>query len=167
MKVYIMSAEHFSVPGVVVKVCASRGLAVAEGIACTNIILKDCEGFDLVSTEEQMDAAIERIQEIHGAAHCYVNIDEHDLIEDRPWSERAPRQWAMIERVNRIALEQDEPWGLFVCGDGMIVIEWDQDRLKAQPARSATWYVEERAKLRSLPHEIALGLHGMVMTEER
>ena len=80
MRVYTMQAEHFAVPGIIFKICATRELAVAEAIAHTNIILKDCEGFELVSTEREMEEAIAIIQNVHGAAHCYVEIDEHDVI---------------------------------------------------------------------------------------
>lgn len=81
------------------------------------------------------------------------------------WPDRAPRQWALIERINQIAAAQDEGWALFVCSDGMIVIEADTDAEK--PAEDAYSYVERRARMRSIPHEAALGLHGMMMTEER
>lgn len=85
MKAYLMQAEHYNVPGIVVRICATRQLAVAEALACANIMLSDANQahnarHPLVDTEDAMTSAIEKLQEEHGAAHCYVEISEHDVI---------------------------------------------------------------------------------------
>ena len=77
--VFLMMAEHYSTPGLVVRVCATRARAVSEAIACVNVMLKD-NGDPLVATESAMEFALERLQDEHGAAHCYAEISEHEVV---------------------------------------------------------------------------------------
>ena len=74
----------------------------------------------------------------------------------------ADRQWTLIERINRLCA--DEGWILMVCGDGMVVIDTDEDAPNAKG--NAFSYVEGRADGGSLVHQVAHGLHGMIMTED-
>lgn len=77
--VYLMMAEHFAVPGLVVRVCATRARAVSEAIACVNVMLKD-NGDKRIATEAEMEAALELLQDEHGAAHCYAEISQHEVV---------------------------------------------------------------------------------------
>lgn len=79
MKVFIMQAEHFSVPGVVTRVCRSRDRAIIEAIACVNIMLAD-KGERAVNTEEGFTSALNKLQEEYGAENCYADISEHEVI---------------------------------------------------------------------------------------
>jgi hypothetical protein len=79
MKVYLMIAEHYSIPGVVTRVCDTWDKAVAEAIECVNAMLRD-SGRKPVETQAEMDAALERLQDEHGAAYCYAEISEHTVI---------------------------------------------------------------------------------------
>lgn len=96
-KIYLMTSEHFSTPGLVVRVCASRDLAVKEAIACVNIMLSD-SGVKSVMTEPDMIVAINYLQGIHGAAFCYADISEQEIIGSLDPQGR----WA-IELVGTIA----------------------------------------------------------------
>jgi hypothetical protein len=80
MKTYLLMAEHQTTPGIVVKVFANYALALCEALELANIMLKDA-GLGTVSDKNSMYAAIEYLQDEHGAAHCYVDITEHDVIE--------------------------------------------------------------------------------------
>lgn len=79
MKVYLMAAEHFSTPGLVIRICASRELAVKEALACVNIMLADSKMKPVID-EADMEVALTYLQNVHGAAHCYAEISEHALI---------------------------------------------------------------------------------------
>jgi hypothetical protein len=76
--VYAVTAEHPSVPGIITKVCATREKAVAEAIAFVNIILVGC-GMKPVMTAD-MNVAIDYLQNVNGAAHCYADVVEHEVI---------------------------------------------------------------------------------------
>ncbi|WP_166297173.1 hypothetical protein [Bradyrhizobium sp. 2S1] len=91
--------------------------------------------------------------------HAVITAIANALVS---WPDKAPRQWALIDRINTEC--SGEGWALFVCGDGMIVIDHDRD---ATIERLDPYdYVASRAERGSTFHQIALGLHGMVMTEE-
>jgi hypothetical protein len=84
MTIHLMTAEHYATPGLVVRVCATRVKAVAEALACVNIMLADMRKYSVdwpaVDTEAAMEAAIERLQDYHGAEHCYADISEHEVL---------------------------------------------------------------------------------------
>ena len=70
MKVYVLCAEHYSVPGIVLKLFDHEDKAKAECVELVNIMLDD-------SRLPRADAAnwegcLAVLQDIHGAAHCYV-----------------------------------------------------------------------------------------------
>lgn len=79
MKIYLVTAEHQTTPGIIVKACADRSIAVREAITLINVMLKD-DGWRPVETESEMECALEALQNNHGAAHCYVTIDEETVI---------------------------------------------------------------------------------------
>lgn len=167
IKVHVMTAEHFEVPGIRMKVCASQAHAFAEALSCVNDIRADAglKPVKSITSDEDIEKAMAPVQDTYGAANCYVDITECDIIGEIPWSERSPKQWAMIQRINSGV--NGERWALFVCGDGMIVAEWDADQGGSQPSENPLDFIEDRARAGSLLHQIALGLHGMTMTEEQ
>ena len=79
MKVHLMIAEHYSNPGLVVRVCCTREKALSEALVCVNIMLKDSDMKPVIS-EADMQIAIKYLQDLHGAAHCYAEISEHEVI---------------------------------------------------------------------------------------
>lgn len=80
MKVYLMIAEHHSIPGIVTRVCSTRGKAIFEALACVNMMLEGSDWPLATTAEGDMDMALEFLQDTHGAAHCYAEISEHDVI---------------------------------------------------------------------------------------
>jgi hypothetical protein len=77
--VYLLLAEHYATPGLVVRACATRERAVNEALACVNIMLAD-KGRAPVESESAMLTALDRLQGEHGAAHCYAEISEHEVL---------------------------------------------------------------------------------------
>lgn len=79
MKIYLVTAEHFHVPGLIQKAFATEALAVAEAVEITNIMLKDSDWQPLASPV-QWRHHVERLQDKHGAQYCYVEISEIDVV---------------------------------------------------------------------------------------
>lgn len=77
-KVYLMEAEHYYVPGRVVRICATRELAVKEALACVNVMLSD-DGSKPVDNEEAMQAALTYLRANHDG-DCYAEITEHEVL---------------------------------------------------------------------------------------
>ena len=80
MQVYLVTAEHYSVPGIIVRVAATKERAIWEALLAANIMLRDA-GMARVSDESSMNAALERLQDEKGAAHCYVEISMHEVLQ--------------------------------------------------------------------------------------
>lgn len=120
---------------------------------------------------QAIKAELDRQGVKHHVAHHHLSagnaIDLHALIPVIAsalvsWPERAPRQWALIERINMSC--GGEGWALFVHDDGQVAIETDtESNIERLDAYS---YVEERADRGSFYHQIARGMHGMMLTEE-
>lgn len=79
MRVFILSAEHFEVPGLVLQAHASHASAVSEAVGLVNTMLTD-SGWQPLASPIQWQHHVERLQDRHGAAHCYVEIDEKELV---------------------------------------------------------------------------------------
>lgn len=79
MKIQLVIAEHFSVPGVIIKAFCSLADATNEAVDLTNVMLTD-HGDAPDADADNWQSRIERLQDYHGAAHCYVEIVETDLI---------------------------------------------------------------------------------------
>lgn len=82
MKVWIVEGEHHSVPGIIVKVCASRTLADLEAVVLVNVIRKDL-GFEPDCTPDDWEDKLEEVKT--DAADLYnempsVEISEHEVI---------------------------------------------------------------------------------------
>lgn len=85
MKVWIVEGEHHYVPGIVVKVCASKTLADLEALELVKIILND-----IVDEEEAVNATVDNWEdELERMKVAYadhfnsmprVEISEHEVI---------------------------------------------------------------------------------------
>jgi hypothetical protein len=83
-KVWIVEGDHHVVPGLVVKVCASKTLADLEAVALVKIILHDLGGGQDVTIdnwEESLEAAKVEYAD-HYNEMPRVEISEHDVIGD-------------------------------------------------------------------------------------
>lgn len=78
MIVHVLAAEHFHVPGLVMKVFATVEAARREAADVTNIMLAD-NGNTERATAEDWATYMERLQEQHGAQFCYVEISAHTV----------------------------------------------------------------------------------------
>lgn len=83
MKIHLLTAEHFSVPGLVTKAFATPQAATAEAVDLTNLMLKDSDWRPL-ATPVQWQHHVERLQDYHGAQYCYVEIAELDVSGETP-----------------------------------------------------------------------------------
>jgi hypothetical protein len=79
MKIQLVIPEHFSVPGVIIKAFVSLADATKECIELTNVMLSDHGGAADANSETWQDR-VAQLQDYHGAAHCYVDLIETDLI---------------------------------------------------------------------------------------
>lgn len=79
MHIHILTAEHFHVPGIITEAHISQSTATVKAVELVNLMLKDTR-WEQDATAENWQAKIECLQEYHGAAHCYVEIVEHELI---------------------------------------------------------------------------------------
>lgn len=82
MKVWIVEGEHHIVPGLIVKVCASKTLADLEAVAIVKIILKDLGGAADVHPDNWEQVLEERTVEYadHYDEMPRVEITEHEVI---------------------------------------------------------------------------------------
>lgn len=78
MKIYLVTAEHFSVPGLINKPFATMEGATAEAVALANIMLEDSSRA-ADATADNWEARMLDLQDYHGAAHCFVEITPADL----------------------------------------------------------------------------------------
>lgn len=78
MTIYLVSAEHFSNPGLVLKAFHTMDGANAEAVELTNIMLKD-DGKAPCTLADWQDA-LEQLQDTHGAQYCYVDITPLDVL---------------------------------------------------------------------------------------
>lgn len=82
MTVWIVEGEHHIVPGLIVKVCASKTLADLEAVALVKIILKDLGDETDVrpdNWEECLEAAMVDYID-HYNEEPRVEISEHEVI---------------------------------------------------------------------------------------
>jgi hypothetical protein len=86
--VYLCEGEHWSVPGRRSSVHATREGAVSKAVELVNIMVGDHnDGLVDEEKDEALPAAtvdtwedtINTIQDIHGAAHCYVEVTEEQV----------------------------------------------------------------------------------------
>lgn len=73
--IHLVTAEHFEVPGLIQKAFASRALADIEAADLVNIMMKD-SGWKPTAKPDAWEKQYDRLQDYHGAAHCYVEVTE-------------------------------------------------------------------------------------------
>lgn len=78
-KIHILTAEHFHVPGLIVRAYRTYDNAEREAVELVNIMLKD-SGKPQDATRENWLDHHEALQSEYGAAHCYVVVDELELL---------------------------------------------------------------------------------------
>lgn len=84
MKIFTVICSHPSVPGVQIVPCASLAIANDEAARLINIVRADSTGFDPLpaeATAETWEPVLEQLQDWHGAAHCWLDINESLLAE--------------------------------------------------------------------------------------
>ncbi len=78
MKIYLVTAEHFGVPGRIIKPFDSNAKARKEAASLVRLMLKDTPASaklpTLAEDDDEFQAALEALENYHGAAHCYVEI---------------------------------------------------------------------------------------------
>lgn len=77
MKIFVLTAEHFEVAGLVLRTFATMDGAVSAAVEVCNQILSDTnDDADKPepATAVTWEAVNEWLQDYHGAAHCYVEI---------------------------------------------------------------------------------------------
>jgi hypothetical protein len=83
MKVYVLEAEHFDIPPRVVIVFATREAAISKAVDLLNIMLADTDaedgGFPPSASIENWEEVNGALEDYHGAAHCYVWINEMEV----------------------------------------------------------------------------------------
>jgi hypothetical protein len=100
--IYITEAEHFSIPGRPINAHATRALAVADAVELTNIMLKD-NGQVADATTKTWEERIDKLQDEHGAAHCYVEIRELTVASDGAEPLNGQQLVARIKRSSKYA----------------------------------------------------------------
>lgn len=85
MNVYLMTAEHWNVPGVRISAHATLDGAIAEAVEAAAIMASDhnaahtCgsadKGYIEAPTAETWPQVVEALQDYHGAAHLYVEVN--------------------------------------------------------------------------------------------
>ena len=80
MQVFVLTAEHQTVPGLVQRVYKSLSAARAEAASLVRMMQKDA-GREVDATDRNYEAALELLQDEFGAAHCYVDISEMQLLD--------------------------------------------------------------------------------------
>lgn len=75
MRVWIMAAEHPTVPGQRFKVHATREGAVESAIKSIAMMPGKPK-----ATPETWEKIVERLEDEYGARYCYVDITEHEVL---------------------------------------------------------------------------------------
>jgi hypothetical protein len=83
-EVYLVTAEHPTVPGVVHHVCRSHAQAIRRAVELANDILDSqtdvMVDVDLpVATADNWETVLDPVQEWHGEANCYVDIEAIEI----------------------------------------------------------------------------------------
>jgi hypothetical protein len=79
MNIFLLTAEHFEIPGLIQRAFHSELGADAEAAELVNLMVGDSDDSEVgekpaPSTAANWDTALEWLQGIHGAAHCYVEV---------------------------------------------------------------------------------------------
>lgn len=73
-KVWLVLGEHFSVPGLVQKVFATKAGADAEALDLVNLMMRDTEGGK--ERKRGWEKGLEWLQDYHGEGDCDVAVSE-------------------------------------------------------------------------------------------
>lgn len=78
MQIYLVVAEHYSVPGIVTKAFDTEDKAKIECVELTNIMLTDSKMPNAGISNWEGCMAV--LQDLYGAAHCYVEYSAIDVL---------------------------------------------------------------------------------------
>lgn len=81
MKIHLVIASHFSVPGLIKKAYANKDAAESEAARLVNIMVNDTDSEDppAAATNENWPDVLQWLQDYHGAQFCYVGVEDLDL----------------------------------------------------------------------------------------
>jgi len=81
MKVYLVQGEHFNVPGIPTSIFQHEISANMEAADLVNIMLKDTGSHAPAPNvgANTWQPAMNWLQDCHGAAHCWVEVTEHEV----------------------------------------------------------------------------------------
>lgn len=77
-KLYIVHAEHFSIPLVHIEPYSTKRRATARAVELVNILLDDSDR-EANATADDWEHHLAWLQDCHGAAHCFVEILEKEI----------------------------------------------------------------------------------------
>ena len=78
-RIYVLTAEHLSVPGIKTEAHASIESATASAVDLVNIMLAD-NGDIVRATAEDWKLCLQSLQTEHGEDRCYASIEELNVI---------------------------------------------------------------------------------------
>jgi hypothetical protein len=82
-KIWLVEAEHFSVPSRWLKACSSEATANVFARQTAIEIAKDYHSpveMAKLTDDVSIDDILSAVQDEHGSAHCYVQITELDVL---------------------------------------------------------------------------------------
>lgn len=113
--VYLLQAEHFEVAGRITKIFADKHMADREACDLANQMRIDTDFEDMPppATPDDWQALNNWLQEVHGAAHCYVEVDEHPVISPSfritiAWNNNDPSEGDYSDTVEAAEAEEAE-----------------------------------------------------------
>jgi hypothetical protein len=81
MAVHLIEAEHWSVPGLMVKICATEEIAQREALSVLNLMRDDVDLGAATDFEAGMEELTEAVQDKFGAGEdFYISVSDHELI---------------------------------------------------------------------------------------
>lgn len=120
MKIHLLEAEHFSVPGRIVRAFTNAAYANRAAVDLVNSMLTD-NGNQALASPVNWKHHIDRLQDEHGAQFCYVEVNEADLEEGfaftvilrhPDWMDQADNGWCGTVQSHELAESPEEAIGL-------------------------------------------------------
>lgn len=113
--VYLLQAEHFSNPGRITKIFANKAAADREAAKLANVMRDDTDFDEMppVSSPDDWQALNAWLQDVHGAAHCYIEIEPMEVIKSKfrvtiNWNDRQPEEGDYSDTVEAADAEEAE-----------------------------------------------------------
>lgn len=107
--VYLLQAEHFSNPGRITKIFASKAMADHEAARLANTIRDDTDFKEMPpeATPEDWQVLHEWLQDVHGAAHCYIDVSPIEIINQTfhveiIWNDDQPEEGSYSTQIEAL-----------------------------------------------------------------